>query len=72
MVEHKLAACLDRGDIDEALRLDQVRREIQQVYNREGGLRAPALPSPQQRAIVYRKLGLLRASCRASAWSIAI
>ena len=36
LVEHKLAARLDHGEIDEALRLDQVRREIQHVYDVEG------------------------------------
>jgi hypothetical protein len=30
------AKTLDQGDIDEVLRLDQVRREIQRVYDREG------------------------------------
>ena len=36
LIERKLAARLDQGEIDEALRLDQVRREIQRVYDREG------------------------------------
>jgi hypothetical protein len=36
LVERKLAVGLDQGEIDEVLRLDQVRREIQRVYDREG------------------------------------
>ncbi|MDO6414294.1 hypothetical protein Q4F19_07855 [Sphingomonas sp. BIUV-7] len=35
MVEHKLADRLNQGETDEALRLDQVRREIQGVYDRK-------------------------------------
>lgn len=36
VVEERLAECLADDDIDDALRLDQVRRELQQVYEEAG------------------------------------
>ena len=35
-VEAELTAKLSDGDIDEALELDQVRREIEKIYEAEG------------------------------------
>lgn len=36
VVEERLAARLADDDVDDALRLDQVRREIEQVYEETG------------------------------------
>ena len=36
MVEQSIEAKIEHGEVDEALELDQVRREIEQIYRIEG------------------------------------